>query len=623
MKKLSIFLLFAALMVVGSLSAQSLDYDKLTPHPRLLLKTGDITAMRALPARSATAKIVHDRIIAESERIIGLSPVEHEKVGKRMIAVSREALKRIFYLSYAYLTTDDIRYAQRAEREMLAISEFEDWNPVHFLDVGEMTMAMAIGYDWLYRYLPVHSRSIIGTAIYEKGLLATENERNTSFLKAKNIWNPVCNAGMIYGALATMERSPEYCRALIGRCIDSVPKGLEFYNPDGGYIIGYNFWGHGTGFEVMLVAALQSALGTDAGIAAHESFMRTASFMNFVVAPSGKVYNYSDAKEEAAMLPVKYWFARQTKDLSLVAMDEQMIKAGKVDNNRLLPAYMLFASSMDLSKAQMPKEDTWVGGGEMPMYIYRSGWESKDDTYLAVKGGRASSPHGHMDAGSFVYEYGGVRWAVDLGEHDEHTLEQAGVGMWNMKRESGRWDVFRFGPESHNTLIINGQRHNVEEIAPIVETIDNSRNHGAVVDLTSTFAGMAQNVKRTVELDKSDYLVVTDHIAGASQPSKVEWRMATNAQAEILAPNLIQLTQDGKTMYLRLRTRAEADAVIWPDHQYKEYEERDANVRRVGFILNLRAGECVDVEVVLSPERGKKGIKLPKINFNFLKRKRA
>ena len=618
MKKLLIFLLFAALSAVGSLSAQSLDYDKLTPHPRLLLKTGDITAMRALPARSATAKVVHDRIIAESERIIGLSPVEHEMVGKRMIAVSREALKRIFYLSYAYLTTDDIRYAQRAEREMLAISEFEDWNPVHFLDVGEMTMAMAIGYDWLYRYLPVHSRSIIGTAIYEKGLLASEK---ATFYNAKNIWNPICNAGMIYGALATMERSPEYCRALIGRCMDSVPKGLEFYNPDGGYIIGYNFWDHGTGFEVMLVAALQSALGTDAGIAAHEGFMRTASFMNFVVAPSGKVYNYSDAKEQASMLPVKYWFARQTKDSSLVAIDEQMVKAGKVDDNRLLPAYMVFASSMDLSKPLMPKEDTWVGGGEMPMYIYRSDWDSKEDTYLAVKGGRASSPHGHMDAGSFVYEADGVRWAVDLGEHDEHTLEQAGVDMWNLKRDSGRWDIFRFGPESHNTLIFNGQRHNVEEVAPLVETFNAARRHGAVVDLTSTFAGMAQSVKRTVELDKNNYLVVADHIVGSSQPSKVEWRMATNAEAEILSPNMIQLKQDGKTMYLRLRSRVEADAVIWPEHQYKSFEERDANVRCVGFILNLRAGETVDVEVTLSPERGK-SLKLPKLKLGFEKKKR-
>ena len=618
MKKLSIFLLFAALMVVGSLSAQSLDYDKLTPHPRLLLKSGDITAMRALPARSATAKVVHDRIVAESERIIGLEPVERVKVGKRMIAVSREALKRIFYLSYAYLTTDDIRYAQRAEREMLAISEFEDWNPVHFLDVGEMTLAMAIGYDWLYRYLPVHSRSIIGTAIYEKGLLASER---ATFFNQKNIWNPVCNAGMIYGALATMERSPEYCRALIGKCMDSVPKGLDFYNPDGSYVIGYNFWGHGTGFEVMLVAALQSALGTDAGIAAHKGFMNTASFMNYLVAPSGKVYNYSDAKEEAAMLPVKYWFARQTKDLSLVALDERMIKEGKVAYDRLLPAYMVFASSMDLTKATMPKNNVWRSGGEIPMYIYRSGWDKTTDTYLAVKGGRASSPHGHMDAGAFVYEYDGVRWAVDLGEHDEHTLEQAGADMWNLKRDGGRWNIFRFGPESHNTLMINGQRHNVEEVAPITEVFNASRHHGAVVDLTSTFAGMAQSVKRTVELDKNNYLVVTDHIACGSQPTKVEWRMATNAEAEIIAPNTIQLEQDGKTMYLRLRTRGEVDAVIWPDHQYKEYEERDANLRRVGFVLNLRANENVDIEVTLSPERGKKSISLPKIKLDMFKKK--
>ncbi|MBO5043532.1 MAG: heparinase II/III family protein [Alistipes sp.] len=619
MKKLSIFLLFSALMVVGTLSAQSLDYDKLTPHPRLLLKSGDITAMRALPARSATAKVVHDRIIAESERVIGLEPVERVKVGKRMIAVSREALKRIFYLSYAYLTTEDIRYAQRAEREMLAISEFEDWNPVHFLDVGEMTMAMAIGYDWLYRYLPIHSRSIIGTAIYEKGLMASEK---ATFFNQKNIWNPVCNAGMIYGALATMERSPEYCRALIGKCMYSVPKGLDFYNPDGSYIIGYNFWGHGTGFEVMLVAALQSALGTDAGIAAHEAFMRTASFMNYLVAPSGKVYNYSDAKEEASMLPVKYWFARQTKDTSLVAMDERMIKEGKVGDSRLLPVYMLFASSLDLSKPQMPKSTTWSSGGEIPMYIYRSGWDKTTDTYLAVKGGRASSPHGHMDAGAFVFERDGVRWAVDLGEYDEHTLEQAGVGLWNLKRDGGRWDVFRFGPESHNTLMFNGERHNVEEVAPIVETFNASRHHGAVVDLTPTFKGMAQSVKRTVELDKNNNLVVTDNIVGGPQPSKVEWRMATNAEAEIIAPNIIQLKQDGKTMYLRLRTRATADAVIWPEHQYKEYEERDENLRRVGFIVDLRADEPVDVEVTLSSERGKKSITLPKLKLNLGKKNR-
>jgi hypothetical protein len=281
----------------------------------------------------------------------------------------------------------------------------------------------------------------------------------------------------------------------------------------------------------------------------------------------------------------------------------------------------LFLKNTD-EKATMPKNNTWHSGGEIPMYIYRSGWDKTTDTYLAVKGGRASSPHGHMDAGAFVYEYDGVRWAVDLGEHDEHTLEQAGADMWNLKRDGGRWNIFRFGPESHNTLMINGQRHNVEEVAPITEVFNASRHHGAVVDLTSTFAGMAQSVKRTVELDMNNYLVVTDHIACGSQPTKVEWRMATNAEAEIIAPNTIQLQQDGKTMYLRLRARGEVDAVIWPDHQYKEYEERDANLRRVGFVLNLRANESVDVEVTLSPERGKKSISLPKIKLDMFKKKR-
>jgi hypothetical protein len=33
---------------------------------------------------------------------------------------------------------------------MLAAAAFSDWNPSHFLDVAEMTAALAIGYDWLY-----------------------------------------------------------------------------------------------------------------------------------------------------------------------------------------------------------------------------------------------------------------------------------------------------------------------------------------------------------------------------------------------------------------------------------------------------------------------------------------
>ena len=605
MKKLILIVLFlaAAATDTAQTKAQSLDFDRLAPHPRLLLGDGDIAAMRELPSRSENAAAVHARIIAECDKILDTAPVERIMTGRRLLSVSRDALQRIFYLSYAYLTTQDERYAARAEQEMLAASAFSDWNPSHFLDVSEMTMALAIGYDWLHDRLSRHSRSIIGTAIYEKGLRASENSGHAWFFRADNNWNQVCNAGMIYGALATYERAPEYCKALIEKCLASNPTAQKCYDPDGGYPEGFGYWSYGTGFEVMLVAALQSALGTDAGIAAQESFMRSATFMTYMVASSGKCYNFYDSGPGASCLPAKYWFARQMNDPSVVAVDEQFIRQGRVPSDRLLPIYMLFASGLDLSHSRLPAASTWVNHGLTPVFIYRGGWSDPDDTYFAIKGGRASSNHAHMDAGSFIYESDGVRWAVDLGSHDYNRLEQAGVDLWNMRQDSPRWEIFRLGVESHNTLTFNGHRHDVNGMAEIVEHHDNQRSKGVSIDLTAVFAADAKNVVRTAELDKNDRLTITDRIANGAQAATVSWNMATEADAEIVDTNTILLRQDGKQLYLKLRTKADAEAVIRPDHQYKPFEIVDKGVRTVGFDIRLAAGEEAEVEVSFSPQQ--------------------
>lgn len=619
MKKILFALLFITLFNVASVFGQVLDYDKLAPHPRLLLKSGDITMMKEFAATVPNGKKVHNMIIAEADDILNLETAKREMQGMRLLAVSRMVLKRVFYLSYAYLMTDDVRYAARAEREMLAVCEFTDWNPSHFLDTAELTMALAIGYDWLYRYLPVHSRSIIGTTIYEKGLHASEN---ADFFSRNNNWNQVCNAGMVYGALATLERSPEYCKSLIAKCLASNPIAQQVYDPDGAYPEGYGYWDYGTSFEVLLIAGLQSALGTDAGITAQRSFMRTAEFVNYMIAPSSNPYNYFDTSSKGSCLFSKYWFARQLNDTSLVALDEKFVAQGNVRSDGLLPTYMIYASGMDLADAKLPKGNSWSSKGEVPLYIYRSGWTKPTDTYFAIKGGRAASNHGHMDAGSFVYEYDGVRWAVDLGQHNYNNLEQAGISLWNMSQKSQRWDVFRIGAESHNTLVINSQRHNVDGRAEITSNFTTSQRKGAVIDLTPVFTPYARNVVRTAELDKKDYLKINDHIVAGDAPTTVEWKIATRAKAEIIAPQIIMLTQDGKTMYLRLNGRLSATAKIWPEHDYMDCETHDEGLSRVGFVIELRAGENVDVEVMLSPERGK-SISLPKLKLNLGRRNRA
>ena len=599
MKKISIFLILICLFVSISVSAQSLNYETVAPHPRLLLTKGDVSKMREMPSKSANAKSIHDMIISTADGYLNAEPITREISAGRMWSVSREALKRIFYFSYAHVMTDDMRYVAAAEREMLAASAFEDWNPSHFLDVAEMTMALSIGYDWLYRRLSVHSRSIIGTAIYEKGLLPSVDS-SVKFWEQTNNWNQVCNAGMIYGALATLERSPEFCKELINKCLESNKKAQKMYEPDGAYPEGYAYWEYGSGFEVMLVAALESALGTDAGIA-NNNFMQSAEFINHMVAPSGLIFNFGDCSTAtASCMPAKYWFARKKGDTSLVALDEKHIAAKRVSKDVLLPLYMICTTSMDLSKAELPEAKSWHSRGETPLYIYRSGWDA-NDTYLAVKGGKAAANHAHMDAGSFVYEFDGVRWAVDLGREDYGKVESAGVDLWNTTQQSGRWNLYRMGALSHNTITFNGVAHRVDGKADIVKFYDTSREKGAEIDMSSVFADQAHSVMRSVILNKKGHLTVTDHVKNGNQPSKVEWHMTTTAKAEIVAPQVIMLTQDGKTLYLRIRSKARTLAKIWDDDNIKEYERSIDGIRRVGFVIDVKAGDSVDIEVCLSP----------------------
>src|ERR1700730_3640964 len=115
--------------------------------------------------------------------MLALAPIERIQIGRRLLDKSREALRRLFFLSYAHRMTQQQKYLQRAERELLAISAFSDWNPSHFLDVAEMTMAVSIGYDWLYNNLSADSRAIIKEAILKKGIEPSLDPKNNGWLK--------------------------------------------------------------------------------------------------------------------------------------------------------------------------------------------------------------------------------------------------------------------------------------------------------------------------------------------------------------------------------------------------------------------------------------------------------
>lgn len=168
-------LIFVAVIVIAPATLWSQDKklpdtEKLIGHPRILLARDEEKTIHSAIAANPIWNKMHQTILKASDDIIDLPPVERIQIGRRLLDKSREALRRIFQLSYAWRMTGDVKYFLRAEKEMLAISNFRDWNPSHFLDVAEMTMAMAIGYDWLYDKLSQESKQIIRDAILKKGL---------------------------------------------------------------------------------------------------------------------------------------------------------------------------------------------------------------------------------------------------------------------------------------------------------------------------------------------------------------------------------------------------------------------------------------------------------------------
>lgn len=241
-------------------------------HPRLLLFDSDIQQIKGNIEKNQLWKKIDDVIQSESRKLFEVDAVKRIKTGRRLLAVSREALRRIFYLSYSYRITSDEQFKARAEKEMLAIADFEDWNPSHFLDVAEMTLAMAIGYDWLYHDLSESSRTKIKDAIIKKGIDTSFSTDNNSWLSSGHNWNQVCNAGMAYGAIAVYEDMPEIAKVVVDRAVSSIALPMKGYAPDGAYPEGFTYWSYGTSFNVLFLSAVEKLFHTDFGLSSMEWF---------------------------------------------------------------------------------------------------------------------------------------------------------------------------------------------------------------------------------------------------------------------------------------------------------------------------------------------------------------
>lgn len=605
---LTLFLLF----LYSNISFAQLKYlegvQELPPHPRILLLKGEEEKIKKALNNPIWDKM-HRDIIDECDDIIDL-PVEKRVVlgaQQRLLATSREVLRRVFGLSYAYRMTGDEKYFYRAEKEMLEVAKFKDWNPVHFLDVGEMTLALAIGYDWLYDRLSSESRLIISDAILTKGISPTFDPVNAWFYNANHNWNQVCNTGISIGALATYENNPHLSQYIINRALETIPKPMEEYSPDGAYPEGYMYWTYGTTFNALFIDVMEKAFRTGFKLTSVPGFMETSDYYKNMIAPSGYPYNYYDCRLETTLNPTMFWFANKLKDPSLLWFEQVYLKTNKKDiKDRLFPIIMIWGINADVNNIPTPTNKIWTGRGTNPVSLMRTSWTDPNAIFVGFKGGKAKNNHGHMDAGSFIIEVDGVRWAMDAPLQEYSSLENGGWDIWDKSQNSDRWHILRYSNYLHNTLTVDSLLHRVDGYAPIVSSTGKDNFLSTTVDLSAVFRGQIGSAKRGISIIDQKYIYIKDEVTGLNEKNvTVRWTLLTQANVRITGKNSIELKKNGKKLDIIIPEPADIKIRTWSTKPSYKYEEQVEGSILVGFEFNLPANSSKDISVFMLPRGAK------------------
>ena len=600
-------MLFLILLSCGGGGNSEID---IPGHPRIILTLDSEKALKDNISENEVLDKLNTLILSTSDEMIGLPALERKVVGRRLLGVSRTYLKRVLWLSYSYRMTGDEKYLAGAEKEMLAAASFSDWNPSHFLDVAEMTAALAIGYDWLFAELPEDSKEKIKEAIINMGLLPSKrDDLNPKWLVNETNWNQVCNAGMVLGALAVYEDHPVLAQEIIDRAAQSIKLPQEAYEPDGAYQEGAGYWNYGTTFNIILISALQSIPGIADDLYIGEGFMKSAEYHLHVMGDQG-FFNYSDNGTVIRLSPAPFWYASVLDDHSLIRNYRDILRdllEGKSDlkaegsGNRLLPMIMLWAGDLKGFDFAPPTKTSWLGHGKNPVGLHRSSWE-KDAIFFGIKGGTVEDiGHSHMDMGSFVMDAGGVRWAIDFGGHSYHALESRGMDIWNRSQDSERWTIFRYTNRAHNTLTVNDQLIKVDGHAEILKHSAEDDFKYTVVDLSKVYTGQLKSAVRGMALVNNTYVLVRDEITNADEQVNLRWTMVTHDNIEITGPGTALIRKDGKQLQFKIVSPPNTEIKTYTTDPQNDYESKNPGTKMIGLEVNLDADEAIEIVILLIP----------------------
>ncbi len=585
-------------------------------HPRLIFTGERLARIKKeieAPGGDRVYKALFARLKESADAFLYEKPSEYElRDGIRLGYVCQENSRRMLTLALIYNLTEEEKYAKRAYTEMLYSASFPDFNPFHFLDVGEMCAGLALSYDWLYEYMSEKEREPIREAILKKGIYPINEDFED--LPRRRSWNwrgeladnwRFVISGVGIGALAILdELEGEHlskAKRAAEQTLYDIRRSLSLFAPFGAYEEGVGYWYYGMKYYCYLMASLISSTGRDFGY----TDITGMRFTNrFLMAMNGPVstFDYHDCDTGKSNIPPEMMFLadifNQPEEaiprINIILSDE------KYDAYRIISDFYAYNpdTMADLGALHSTPSDIYLPIAEV---VSMRSDVSKNALWLGFHcddpiGGEG---HDHMDAGTFVLDALGESFFFDLGRDDYNLPNYL--------------NCYRVRDEGHNVVVFNpdaGYSMQWGGNARITEQCFSGGVSFAIGDLSSAYRkdfGISSFKRGAMLLKRNGVAVIQDEIR-LSGRAEIYWFAHTRADIEISEDGRSAvLYQNGKRLFARILNGAGGKfsvmkATPLPLSPVIPGQRTNEGIKKL--TVRLEAEGCVDLSIAFSVNEG-------------------
>ena len=495
-------------------------------HPRLVATESDFERLRREVKENPHKARWFKSMLEFCDGLKDVPTLRYElRDGVRLLFVSWDLQRYAVTLALAYKLTGDRKYFDYAWPHLKACAEMPDWNPSHHIDVGTLAYGYAIAYDWFYDVMTEEQRRIMEKGAYENVFYTVNRaveDQNTAYTTVlmSNNHNVFCNAGVMATVLGFMDVFPEIASKVGADVTRILEAFMDKFAPRGAYYEGPYYAETAINYTVRVLAAMESVLGTTYGIDKAQGFDQIADFV-VLLQSDFAAYNFADSQMSLLAISGMFWifdhYARR-------GVKDSVAEGNFKNPSAQVAAEAILWYNVDPDgDCNLPTEVHYKDEEIIAMRdAYRDG-----QTFVGIKAGKTVYAHSHLDAGSFVFDAKGRRWAYDFGQDN-----------YNLYYKYNHWDVFRLRVESHNSLVINPDHtpgYVLGSEAPVSEFTVSDNTVKTVIEKTALYGaerGVEYARRGYLFTDKRSSLVIRDEVK-LTRESDMLWTMYTDADIEI------------------------------------------------------------------------------------------